>query len=337
MSERAPIQSRDEYNQQLQDLSEASVNRHFDAFRDIAWDDPDFEIDPQDPRWILGTENSLGAHEWYRNLPEDRQIEVGFKYNARITKVGLQFEQVLVAGIMNHNIYVENGNPEFRYSMHEATEETQHIQMFQEFVNRTGLDVKGAPRWFREAVPPLAFVAARAVPAAFFMGVLAGEEPIDHTQKDILRQTRPQHPAIQTIMHHHVAEEARHIGYAHLYLQQHVPNLSRLQKAALAAYFPVVMSIVGDAILKPSKQELKDMGIPKDVAKDVWWEAPESQAMRRELYSDARMLADHLGLRNGDTKNHIGRAAWRLCGIDGRPSRFRNEPQYAAVPTHEAA
>ena len=323
------------YHEHLNDLSEASVDRHFDAYRDIAWDNPDFEIDLHDPRWILGPENPLGAHKWYREETEERQIEIGLWYNTRITKVGSQFEEALVGGIMNQNIHAANRNPEFRYSMHEAAEEIQHTLMFQEFVNRTGLDIKGAPRWFREVIPPVAFMAARVVPAAFYMGVLAGEEPIDHAQKDILRQTRPQHPGLQKIMSNHVAEEARHIGFAHMYLEEHVPHLSRAEKALLAAYLPVVMRIVGDIILKPSGQELKEMDIPKKVADEIWWDSPESQAMRSELYSDARMLADKLGLRDGNTKNHIGRIAWKLCGIDGRPSRYRNEPQYHATMVHE--
>lgn len=236
---------------------------------------------------------------------------------------------------MNHNIHASNDNPEFRYSMHEATEETHHIQMFQEFVNRSGVNTRGASRWFREVIPPVAFAAARVVPAAFFMGVLAGEEPIDHAQKDILRQSRPQHPGLQRIMSIHVAEEARHIGFAHMYLKEHVPRLPRLQKLGLAAITPVIMATIADAIMRPSSKEIEEMGIPKEVAKEIWWDSPESQAMRSELFSDARMLADEIGIRNGETKSHVGRLAWKLCGIDGRSSRYRNEPQYHAAITRE--
>ena len=54
------------YEQRLQTLSEASVHQHFDAFKDIAWDHPDYAIDPHDRRWVLPTADVLGRTEWYR-------------------------------------------------------------------------------------------------------------------------------------------------------------------------------------------------------------------------------------------------------------------------------
>ncbi|WP_278258449.1 hypothetical protein [Nocardioides convexus] len=29
------------------------MHQHFDAFLDIAWDSPEFAVDPNDPRWVL--------------------------------------------------------------------------------------------------------------------------------------------------------------------------------------------------------------------------------------------------------------------------------------------
>ena len=44
---------------------------------------------------------------------------------------------------------------------------------------------------------------------------LAGEEPIDHIQKDFLRTRATLHPTMSAVMQLHVAEEARHISFAH--------------------------------------------------------------------------------------------------------------------------
>ncbi len=320
-----PRTTREGYHQTLRTLSEASVHQHFDAFLDIAWDDPAYAVRPDDERWILPEEDVLGRHPWYRSLPRERQIEIGLYRQANVTKVGLQFEQVLIAGLMQYALRLRNGNPEFRYSTHEATEECHHTQMFQEFVNRTGVDVPGASRAFRWAAPFLP-LAASWIPASFFVGVLAGEEPIDHMQKAILRSGRPMHPLLQRIMQIHVAEEARHIGFAHQYLEHHVPRLSRLQRAVLSVTFPITMRWLCDVILVPSGQARRDMGVPRSVMREIYWRSPESRKTLRDLFADVRMLAESLGLMNP-----VSRRVWRLCRIDGRPSRFRSEPASAAA------
>lgn len=308
------------YHDALRTLSEASVHQHFDAFLDIAWDDPAYAVDPHDPRWILPAADVLGRTAWYRSLPREEQVRVGLYRQANVTKVGLQFEQVLVAGLMNFAFTLPNGTPEFRYATHEATEECHHTQMFQEFVNRSGQDVAGAPWLFRLLAPVLPLFASR-VPVGFFIGVLAGEEPIDHVQKSILRAGADLHPLLLRIMQIHVAEEARHIGFAHQYVEHRAPRLKGYQRFVLALAFPVIMRWLADAILVPSRGARRDMGIPRSVVREVYWAAPESRAMLRDLFGDVRMLAERSGL-----VNRVSRVLWRLLRIDGPASRFRSQP-----------
>ena len=313
------------YEQRLRTLSEASVNQHFDAFLDIDWDHPDFAIDPNDERWILPEADVLGRHPWYQALPKDEQIRIGLYRQANVVKVGLQFEQILIAGLMNYVFRLPNGSPEFRYSTHEATEECHHTQMFQEFVNRSGQDAPGGSRFFR-SVGPILPLAARIVPFGFFYGVLAGEEPIDHVQKSILRAGDDMHPLLQRIMQIHVAEEARHIGFAHQYLEHRAPKLKRHERAVLSVAVPIIMRWLCDEILVPSKKARKDMGIPKSVIKDLYWDKPESRKMLRDLFGDVRMLAEETQMMNP-----VSRRVWKLMKIDGRSSRYRSEPASAAA------
>lgn len=313
------------YEQRLRTLSEASVNQHFDAFLDIDWEHPDFAIDPNDERWILPEADVLGRHPWYQALPKDEQIRVGLYRQANVVKVGLQFEQILIAGLMNYVFRLPNGSPEFRYSTHEATEECHHTQMFQEFVNRSGQDAPGGSRFFR-SIGPILPLAARIVPFGFFYGVLAGEEPIDHVQKSILRAGDDMHPLLQRIMQIHVAEEARHIGFAHQYLEHQAPKLKRHERAVLSVAVPIIMRWLCDEILVPSKQARKDMGIPKSVMKDLYWDKPESRKMLRDLFGDVRMLAEDTQMMNP-----VSRRVWKLMKIDGRSSRYRSEPASAAA------
>ncbi|WP_300405982.1 diiron oxygenase [Nocardioides sp.] len=318
----APFQT---YEQRLKTLSEASVEQHFDAFADIDWDHPDFAIDPTDERWILPEADVLGRHPWYQALPQDEQIRIGLYRQANITKVGLQFEQILIAGLMNYAFSLPNGSAEFRYSTHEATEECHHTQMFQEFVNRSGQDVGGGSGIFR-AVSPILPLAARIMPFGFFFGVLAGEEPIDHVQKTILRAGDDMHPLLQRIMQIHVAEEARHIGFAHQYLQHKAPRLKRHERAVLSVAVPLIMRWLCDEIVVPTKKAQRDMGLPKSVVKELYWDNAESRKFLRDLFGDVRMLAEETGMMN-----KVSRRVWKLMKIDGPTSRFRSQPASAAA------
>jgi hypothetical protein len=316
-------QGRQSYYDTLRTLSQASVDQHFDAFKDIAWDSPELAVFDDDERFILTDADEIGASSWYQGLSRERQIQVGRYRLAQIAKVGLQFEQLLIAGVMNHLVWADNGNPEFRYATHEVTEETHHTQMFQEGVNRVCPDVAGASMAFKRAVPLLS-AAGAFFPEAFFVGILAGEEPIDHLQKSIMRAGGT-HPLIDRIMQIHIAEEARHIGFAHQYLTYHVPTMGPVRRQLLSVIFPVIMRGLCDVIMVPSKQARQDMGIPDEVAREIWWDSEKSRKRLRDMFSDVRMLADDLGIRNRVTK-----VLWKAMRIDGRSSRFRAEPSSAA-------
>lgn len=312
------------YEDMLQRLSEASVHRSFDPFIDISWDHPDFSVDPTDERWVLPSGiDPLGGHPWYQALPLEKQIAIGLWRQANIMKVGLQFENILIRGIMQYVFTLDNNSAEFRYLTHEATEECNHTQMFQQGVNAIGADVPGMPRWIR-ALSPIIPLAAGRLPVGFFLGVLAGEEPIDHTQKQILRNAESLPPVLSRIMEIHVAEEARHISFAHTYVTRNAPKLSRGEAFLVSLAFPVIMRVLCDAILKPAKEFRDEFDIPDEVIKELYWDGPESRRFLSDLFGDVRKLAEDSGLMNP-----VARRVWKSLKIDGRPSRFRGEPPVA--------
>jgi hypothetical protein len=307
-----------DYVAKLRHFSAASVDKCFNAFTDVPWDDPAYAIDPQDECWILPDVDLLSGTDWYRSLPKERQIEVGRHRLTALTKTGSQFEQLLLLGGTQFLMGLRNDNPEFRYFMHELTEETHHIQMFQEFTNRACPEVSGVARWLLRAFPFVGFLGGY-FPAFFFAIILAGEEPIDHVQKNQLRAGGV-HPLLDRIMAIHAAEEARHIGFAHEWLRQHIPNLGRIDRFLIALLTPFAMRIGADAILKPSRIDRRLMGMPRSAVRQAW-SGDEWAKFYRDLFADVRMLFDELGLRGRST-----RWAWRLTGTDGRPARFRSEP-----------
>ncbi|MGW0044613.1 AurF N-oxygenase family protein [Rhodococcus sp. NPDC003348] len=311
----------DDYDDILRRLSEASVHKHFDPYVDIAWDSPEFAVTPNDPRWILNEEDDpLGAHPWYQALPDERKIEIGMWRQANVAKVGLQFENILIRGMTQYVFSLPNGSAEYRYCTHECIEEGNHTLMFQEMVNRIGVDAPGMGPVMR-AISPFIPLASGPLPELFFVGVLAGEEPIDHIQKAFLRGNGALHPIMKGVMAIHVAEEARHISFAHQYLRRRVPQMSRLGRFGLSIAMPITMRILCDVIVVPPKSFWRRFDIPKSVRKELFWDTPASRQMLRNYFGDVRMLAQDAGLMN-----RISKLVWKACKIDGDVSRFRSEP-----------
>ncbi|MCG7582877.1 diiron oxygenase [Mycolicibacterium sp. OfavD-34-C] len=310
-----------EYVDMLNTLSDGSVRRNFNPYTDIDWDSPEFAVIPNDERWILPATDPIGQHPWYQSQPVERQIEIGMWRQANVAKVGLHFESILIRGLMEYAFWVPNGSPEYRYCLHEAVEECNHTMMFQEMVNHIGADVPGMPRllkWIQPAIP----LVAGPLPIPFWFGILAGEEPIDHTQKNVLREGKSLHPIMERVMAIHVAEEARHISFAHEYLRKRVPDLPRRKRFWLSLYVPVVMRVLCSAIIVPPRAFWKEFDIPRSVRKEIFFKSPGSRKMLRDMFGDVRMLAQDTGLMNP-----LAKLMWRICRIDGQASRYRSEPQ----------
>ncbi len=303
-------------------LAEGSVHRRFDPYRDIDWNDPDFAAEAGPERWILTMSGEmLGRHSWYRTLPPARQIEVGKFRQANIAKVGVQFEQLLISGMVHYAYRLPNFSPEFRYCTHEIIEECNHNLMFQEMIDRIGIDVPGMHPWLRALAGYVINPAAALFPNVFFMAVLAGEEPIDHMQKAILRSDEEVHPIMRSVMAIHVAEEARHISFAHKFLEHHVSRVGGLHRFALSIMFPTILFTVGRLIVTPPAVFFADAGVPRSVRKDVFYRSAESKRAFADVFTDVRTLAGDIGLMNP-----VSRRVWKLFGIAGPTTRYRSEP-----------
>ena len=241
---------------------------------------------------------------------------------ANVAKVGLHFESILIRGLMEYAFWTPNGSPEYRYCLHEAVEECNHTMMFQEMVNRIGADVPGMPRLLKW-VQPLIPLVAGPLPIPFWFGILAGEEPIDHTQKNVLREGKTLHPIMERVMAIHVAEEARHISFAHEYLRKRVPHLPRRKRFWLSLYVPLIMRVLCSAIIVPPRAFWKEFDIPRSVRKEIFFRSPESRQMLRDMFGDVRMLCHDTGLMNP-----VAKLMWRICRIDGTaqpvPQRARS-------------
>jgi hypothetical protein len=300
-------------------LSRQSVEKHFDAYADVAWDAPEMQIDPADPRWELGEDDPVGQTQWYRELPQEERARIGLHRVVTAMKIGVQFESVLKRGLLEWATRLPNGAPEFRYAYHEVIEEAQHSLMFQEFVNRSGFDPPGLP-WHLRVGSRAVVRLGRRFPPLFFLFVLGGEDPIDYTQRRWLRQGGS-HPLLERIMRIHVTEEARHLSFARHYLRHRVPELGRLRRMVLSVAAPLLLGEMARQMLHPSAELRKAHGVPRRrLKREV--SSRESRRYVRDSLGKVRRLCIDLGLVTPLTRRlWIGQGIWEPRAAQAAPTR----------------
>jgi hypothetical protein len=302
-------QASDRFAELLARLSRQSVEKHFDAFADIAWDDPDWAIDPADPRWQLADDAPLAGTDWYQSLPAETKSRLGLHLIVSNMKAGLQFENVLERGLLEYAFALPDRAPEFRYAYHEIIEESQHTLMFQEFVNRSGLDSPGLT-WDLKLGSRAVVQMARRFPEMFFVFVLGGEDPIDHVQRTVLRSGREIHPLLERIMRIHVTEEARHLSFARQYLRQNVPKLSARRRQALTIQAPIVLATMASVMMRPPSHIVDAYDIPKDVVEEAYGKGTPSRQQVRDSLRKVRSLLVDL-----DLVTPVSKRLWRAFDI----------------------
>lgn len=318
----------DLYFERVEALSRATVRRRFDPYVDIDWDAPENALDEHDPRWELDPDSApLAATDWYAQQPLQRRIDMGRWITANTLKVTLQFEMMLIRGVVHYAGKMPNGSPVFQYLLHELIDECNHIQMFQEFVNRTGEDVPGMRRGSRFIGPILGFIGGYAN-IIHFIGVLCGEQPLHFQQTLQHRGAAHVPPLLNKITYIHLAEEARHISFADDLLAQRMQRVTRLKRAWYAILFPFFLRWLIGEMIGPPRTFARQFGVPRKVFKAAFWRSDQSRRMMAESAADVRRVAEDLGLRTT-----WSRWIWRMLGIEGRLPRYRGEPDRGSAIT----
>ena len=345
--------TRQSYENKVQARSERSARIYHTPYpnetvESIDWNAEEYKIIPNDPRWIFPSTIDIGASEWYQNLPQEEQIKIGMQRVAQIVKVGAQFEMGLNMGIFSANMNLKRNAKDVRFSHHEAVEESHHIMMFLQLLEhmepemrRLGIEeVNGGPDWFVK-IAPVATLLSRKLPLGFWSLILTGEEPIDRLQRalrdyddDLARKGITEgriHPIVKKVMDVHIYEEAGHIGYANDYLRKHLEiseeekeagedKVGTFNRSALALGTAALYNVFAKIIVVPSKSSRKAMGIPDDVAREVWFDSENGQKTWHSFFANALKQMDRRGLRDGDVKNKVGILACRLFNLEARES-----------------
>lgn len=300
---------RETYPELVGRLSRQSVTKHFDAYADIDWDRDDYRLVPNDPRFEIPDFETLGATDWYKQQPMEIRTRIGLHLVATFMRVGAQFENVLKRGLLEFTAGLPNGAPEFRYLYHEIIEEAQHSLMFEEFVSRTGLKVRGMPPWMMVGSRHVVRL-GRVFPELFFMFVLGGEDPIDYMQRFFLKKNVDIHPLLKRIMQIHITEEARHLCFARHFLRQRVPHLSRLRRMQLAYRTPMLLSRMAPLMMRPSPQIVRKYNIPPEVIAEAYTNNPAHRQQVHAAIAKVRELCVELGL-----VTPVSKILWQRLGL----------------------
>ena len=283
-------------------------------------------LDPSDVRLALPPDDPLASTDWYRSLRPAEQARVGLARTAASFRTGWQFENLLQQGLLHRALYLTDGGAgrsgdsaevveagpggesgsEFRYLHHEIIEESQHTLMFEEFVRRSGLSVRGMPRWLRGFTERLLRVLSRHSPVVFFAMVLGGEEPLDLIQRRTLAAGN--HPLVERIMSLHVAEETRHISYARAAIERDVATLHPARRQTVAFFTPVALAVMVRLMLRPT-YDLVAAGVPRGVLAEMYRSGP-GRAHLADAVAGVRELFVEL-----DMVTPAARCIWRAAGI----------------------
>lgn len=316
---------RDAFVALIDRLNQQSLDKHYDAYVDLAWDDPENAIDPHDPRWELPSEGLLAQTEWYRSLPAETRAEIGLYRAATAMKIGLQFENILKRGLLRMASRLPNGAPEYRYIYHEVIEECHHGMMFQEFVNRAGYDIRGLSRpimLLADAITLLGSID----PALFMIFVIGGEDPIDYEQRQLLRSDWDLPPLAEQIFRNHVTEEARHLSFARNYLKRHVPRANPVRRFAMSVTAPVVLGIMTRMMIAPTPQFRRHFGVPRSVLREAYYGNTAYKTELKRSLRKIRKLCTEIGL-----SNPVSRTLWRVMGVDETAEEERERSVVVAM------
>lgn len=313
---RVEDQGRARYERKVDRLSDLSEAHPHDAYEDVPWDEPGFELDPTDPRLRLFSFDPLARTRWYQQLDGIEQSRVGLRRQAVNLRIGWEFENYLQQGLLIRALRMSNTDAAFRYSQYEIAEESHHSMMFYEFVRRYAPEVRGMPRTLKALTSPAVRVACRRYPALFFVLVLGGEIPIDHLQRLVLKEEQA-HPLLERIMRIHVEEEARHVGFANLELRRIVPQMSDRGRRALARLVPETLGIEARLMLYPSPWQVRYERVPIADLKAAY-RHPATHELRTDAVARIRKLCAELGLLPPEAQRH-----WERVGLWAEPRRAR--------------
>ena len=308
----AVVADEDAFVRLVQRLSRQSVDKHYDAYADIPWDDPDVRHRPRRSPLRAGsaTTRSVAPSGTGRSR-RDVRARIGlYRYVERHEDRAAVREHPQAGPARAHasacpTAIRRSATPTTRSSRRRTT-----ALMFQEFVNRSPFDTPGL-RW------DMRFGAARIVklghrfPELFFMFVLGGEDPIDHVQREALRSDDELAPAGRD---HHAPP--RHRGGPAPLVRAPLPQADRAPARSGQApgprglLTPVILGAMAQIMMQAPSDLIARFDIPAEVVREAYVDNPDHRAETVVALRKVRRLARELGI-----VTPVSKPVWKALGI----------------------
>lgn len=187
-------------------LINGSVKRSYAPVVDLDWDRA-----PEPERYFLPPSvlSLVGTEIWERLSPQQR-IDLSRQEMANILSVGIWFENLLNRTLLARLMVADPASATTHYALTEMGDECRHMVMFGRAIEWSGARPFQMRLWERVGMALLPHALRGSL---LWVAALVGEEIFDALQREMLDDPRLQ-PLVARLMQVHVAEEARHIGFA---------------------------------------------------------------------------------------------------------------------------
>lgn len=189
-----------------QRLINGSVKRSYAPIVDLDWDSPPVSGKYFLPPSVL----SLVGTDIWDGLTEEQRLEVSRQELANILSVGIWFENLLNRTLLARLMKADPAAAGTHYALTEMGDECRHMVMFGRAIEWSGARPFQMRRWERAIMALLPYGLRGSI---LWVAALVGEEIFDALQREMLDDPLLQ-PLVARLMQVHVAEEARHIGFA---------------------------------------------------------------------------------------------------------------------------
>jgi hypothetical protein len=254
-------------------------------------------------------------------LDDEQAVEFSRQALAAITRSGLQFEAILMAGfgiqIARTDDYTD---PRITYLLHELGEETRHSRLFCRLLDQLAEHAPPAhnpmDNWLFETVGHRLIDQVTHRPALLYTMVLAGEEIPDLMQKRAAEHPDTD-PFVRDINRYHRQEEARHLAFARMMLPEVWERATLADRTTVRFMAPGLIREMYENMIHAGV--FGAVGLP---AVPTWRSARNHPGRVATRVDATRPVLDALIGAGALERGHVPRAWRALCQVDpdGHPT-----------------
>ena len=245
-------------------------------------------------------------------LDDDQYVTFSRQALAAITRSGLMFEAILMAGFGLQIAHAADyTDPRITYLLHELGEETRHSRLFVRLLDQLGEPAPNpVDNWLTNQIGGRIVDQVIHNPALLYTMVLAGEEIPDLLQKRAAEHPDTD-PFVREVNRYHRQEEARHLSFARTRLPEVWESASLVDKTLVRFFAPVFIREMYENMIHAGV--FGSVGLPAMAT----WKQARSHPGRVQTRLDATRPVLDVLIASGARERGKVPQAWRgLCAVD---------------------